>query len=85
MKKDIHPNGYKEIEIVLTNGTSFKTRSCYDKSAVLKLDVDPTNHPAWKDKATNFVNTNNNQVGKFERKFGSSVFSYGENKEKADA
>lgn len=47
MKKDIHPD-YHEITVVLTNGESFTTRSTYGKPGdVIKLDVDPTVHPAW--------------------------------------
>jgi large subunit ribosomal protein L31 len=47
MKKDIHPN-YHEITVVMTDGSSFKTRSTYGKpGATLKLDIDPKSHPAW--------------------------------------
>lgn len=47
MKKGIHPK-YHEITVVLTNGESFKTRSTYGKPGdSIKLDVDPTIHPAW--------------------------------------
>ena len=47
MKKDTHPD-YHEISVVMTDGTSFKTRSTYGKpGATLKLDIDPKSHPAW--------------------------------------
>jgi large subunit ribosomal protein L31 len=47
MKKDTHPN-YHEITVVMTDGSSFKTRSTYGKpGATLKLDIDPKSHPAW--------------------------------------
>lgn len=46
MRKDIHPE-YKEIEIVQTDGTTFKTRSTYSKDSKLVLDIDPLNHQAW--------------------------------------
>jgi len=47
MKKDTHPD-YHEITVVMTDGTSFKTRSTYGKpGATLKLDIDPKSHPAW--------------------------------------
>ena len=47
MKKDTHPD-YHEINVVMTDGTSFKTRSTYGKpGATLKLDIDPKSHPAW--------------------------------------
>jgi ribosomal protein L31 len=32
--------------------------------------MDPKNHPAWQDKAQNFVNANNERVSKFNNKFG---------------
>ena len=41
MKPDIHPD-YHEITVVMTVGSSFKTRSTYGKEGdVLTLDVDP--------------------------------------------
>jgi large subunit ribosomal protein L31 len=47
MKKDTHPD-YHEINVVMTDGSSFKTRSTYGKpGATLKLDIDPKSHPAW--------------------------------------
>ncbi len=46
-KAGIHPE-YHEITIVMTDGTSYKTRSTYGKpGATLQLDVDPKTHPAW--------------------------------------
>jgi large subunit ribosomal protein L31 len=47
MKSDIHPD-YHEINIVMTDGTTFKTRSCYGNPGdTLRLDIDPKSHPAW--------------------------------------
>ncbi len=47
MKNEGHPE-YHEITVVMTDGTEFKTRSTYGKEGdVLKLDIDPTTHPAW--------------------------------------
>ncbi len=47
MKADIHPD-YHEITIVMTDGSEFKTRSTWGKEGdVMKLEVDPKNHPAW--------------------------------------
>ena len=47
MKKDIHPD-YHEINIVMTDGSSFQTRSTYGKPGdTLRLDIDPKSHPAW--------------------------------------
>ena len=47
MKADIHPD-YHEITILLTDGSSYKTRSTWGKAGdVLRLDIDPSGHPAW--------------------------------------
>ena len=47
MKSEGHPD-YHTITVVLTDGTSYQTRSTYGKEgAVLNLDIDPRTHPAW--------------------------------------
>jgi len=47
MKKGIHPD-YHDITVVMTDGTTFQTRSTYGKKdATIKLDIDPKSHPAW--------------------------------------
>ena len=47
MKKDIHPD-YHFVEVVMTDGTRFKTRSTYGKEGdTISLDIDPRTHPAW--------------------------------------
>lgn len=47
MKEKIHPQ-YHEINIVMTDGTEFTTRSCWGKPGdTMRLDIDPLNHPAW--------------------------------------
>ena len=47
MKKGIHPE-YHEINVVMTDGSSFKTRSTLGKAGdQLRLDIDPKTHPAW--------------------------------------
>jgi large subunit ribosomal protein L31 len=43
MKKGIHPY-YKTVEIVMTDGTTFKTRSCY-KGDKMVLEIDSKSHP----------------------------------------
>ena len=41
MKKNIHPD-YHEIEVEMTDGSKFKTRSTWGKkSDSLKLEIDP--------------------------------------------
>jgi len=47
MKQDIHPD-YHEITVVMTDGSSFKTRTTWGKAGdTLRLDIDPKSHPAW--------------------------------------
>ena len=47
MKADTHPN-YHFIKVVMTNGTTFTTRSTMGSDGdTLNLDIDPLTHPAW--------------------------------------
>ncbi len=47
MKKDIHPD-YHTINVVMTDGTKYQTRSTYGKEGdTLQLDIDIKTHPAW--------------------------------------
>ena len=47
MKDKIHPD-YHTIKVVMTDGTSYETRSTYGKEGdTLNLDIDPKTHPAW--------------------------------------
>ncbi len=47
MKKEIHPD-YHTIKVVMTDGSTFETRSTWGKEGdTMRLDVDPTTHPAW--------------------------------------
>ncbi|MGK0266524.1 MAG: large subunit ribosomal protein L31 [Maricaulis sp.] len=47
MKQDIHPE-YHLINVVMTNGTTFQTKSTYGKEGdTINLDIDPLSHPAW--------------------------------------
>lgn len=67
MKANIHPD-YHEITIVMTDGTSFQTRSTYGKPGdTLRLDIDSKTHPAWTGQHR-IVDTGG-QVAKFNRKF----------------
>lgn len=68
MKKDIHPD-YHEINIVMTDGTTFKTRSTWgDAGDSMTLDIDPKSHPAWTGGATRLVDSGG-QVAKFNKRF----------------
>ncbi len=47
MKKKIHPN-YHKIKVVMTDGSTFETRSTWGKDGdTLNLDIDPKSHSAW--------------------------------------
>lgn len=68
MKKDIHPD-YHEITVVMTDGTTYQTRSTWGKEGdTLTLDVDPTSHPAWIGGGHRLVDTGG-QVAKFNKRF----------------
>lgn len=47
MKKGIHPQ-YHPIEVTMTDGTKFVTRTTWgEEGAKLNLVIDPKNHPAY--------------------------------------
>ena len=67
MKTGVHPN-YHEINVVMTDGTTFKTRSCYGRPGdTLRLDIDPKSHPAWTGRHR--MMDTGGQVAKFNKKF----------------
>ena len=67
MKKDIHPD-YHEINIVMTDGTAYKTRSTYGKPGdTLRLDIDPKSHPAWT--GVHRLIDSGGQLAKFKKRF----------------
>ena len=66
MKAGIHPE-YHEITVVMTDGSSYQTRSCYGKAGdTLRLDVDPKSHPAWT--GVQRIMDTGGQVAKFNKK-----------------
>ena len=69
MKKDTHPD-YHTINVVMTNGTTYQTRSTYGKEgAVLHLDIDPKTHPAWTGGNQHLLDRGG-RVSRFNAKFG---------------
>lgn len=69
MKPDIHPD-YHEITVVMTDGTSFKTRTTMGKAGdTLRLDIDPKSHPAWTG-VQKLLDTGG-QIAKFNKRFSS--------------
>ena len=76
MKKNIHPD-YHEIEVVMTDGTKFKTKSTWGKKGdIINLDIDPKSHPAWSGGEKKLVDTQG-QISKFAKRFK----NYKKNKE----
>lgn len=68
MKKEIHPD-YHEINVVMTDGSTFTTRSTYGSSGdSLLLDVDSKSHPMWTG-STSLQLVERGQVEKFNRRF----------------
>jgi large subunit ribosomal protein L31 len=68
MKKNIHPD-YHLIKIMMTNGNKIETRSTYGKKGdILKLDIDPNTHPAWKPGSHQLIESSG-QLTKFRNKF----------------
>jgi len=68
MRDGIHPD-YHEITVVMTDGTSFKTRSTYGKEGdKLSLDIDPLSHPAWTGGGGRLVDSAG-PVAKFNKRF----------------
>ncbi len=68
MKKDTHPD-YHKITVEMTDGTTFETRSTWgNEGDTLKLDIDPSSHPAWIGGGVKILDRDG-RVGKFNKKF----------------
>jgi large subunit ribosomal protein L31 len=67
MKAKIHPD-YHEINVVMTDGSKFTTRSTYGKVGdTLHLDIDPKSHPAWT--GVHRLMDSGGQLAKFNKRF----------------
>lgn len=67
MKEGVHPD-YHEITIVMTDGSSFTTRSTWGKAGdTLRLDIDPKSHPAWT--GVHRLVDSGGQLAKFKKRF----------------
>src|SRR3954447_16096203 len=67
MKPGIHPE-YHEVNVIMTDGTQFKTRTCAGKAGdTIRLDIDPKSHPAWT--GVQRILDTGGQVAKFNKKF----------------
>lgn len=70
----INPNQHL-VDVIMTDGSKLQIFTTWGKEGdSLRLDVDPKNHPAWQEKAQNFVNANDERVTKFKNKFGNFDF-----------
>jgi large subunit ribosomal protein L31 len=65
MKKGIHPY-YQIVDVVMTDGSTFKTRSCY-KSEKMVLEIDSKSHPFFTGKQV-LVDTAG-RVDRFNKRF----------------
>jgi len=65
MKKGIHPY-YRTIDVVMTDGSTFQTRSCY-KDDKMVLDIDSKSHPFFTGKQV-LVDTAG-RVERFKKRF----------------
>lgn len=73
MRKDIHPD-YHMIEVKMTDGTVFRTKSTWGKDGdQLVLDIDPSVHPAWTGGSTRLMDSGG-RVSKFKNKYAGLGF-----------
>ena len=73
MKPGVHPD-YHEINVIMTDGTAFKTRSTYGKEGeTLALEIDPSAHPAWTGQQAKLLDTGG-RVSKFKNKYAGLGF-----------
>jgi large subunit ribosomal protein L31 len=73
VKKDIHPD-YHMIDVKLTDGSTFKTRSTWGKDGdSMSLDIDPSVHPAWTGGSAKLLDTGG-RVSKFKNKYAGLGF-----------
>jgi large subunit ribosomal protein L31 len=69
-----HPD-YHYINVVMTDGTQYKTRSTYGKEGdTLNLDIDPTTHPAWTGGSERLMDRGG-RVSRFTSRFGNLPFT----------
>ena len=68
MKSDIHPD-YHAITVIMTDGSSYQTRSTYGKAGdTLRLDIDPKSHPAWTGGQQHLIDRGG-RLSRFNKKF----------------
>ena len=76
MKADIHP-AYHMIKVVMTDGTSYETRSTWGtEGQTMNLEIDPTSHPAWTGGNQRLLDQGG-QVARFNKRFGGLTLKKG--------
>ena len=84
MKEGIHPD-YHEITIVMTDGTTYQTRSTYGKAGdTLRLDIDPKSHPAWTGGQQQLLDRGG-RLSRFQKKFSGFLKEDGKGESKGAA
>jgi large subunit ribosomal protein L31 len=69
MKTGIHPD-YHTIKIVMTNGTTYDTRSTWGKAGdTMQLDIDRHSHPAWTGGGQQLMDRGG-RLSRFNKRFG---------------
>ena len=69
MKQGIHPD-YHMINVVMTDGTTFQTRTTWGKPGdTMNLDIDSKSHPAWTGGQQTILDRGG-RVSRFNQKFG---------------
>ncbi len=82
MKAEIHPD-YHTINVVMTDGTKYQTRSTWGKEGdTINLDIDPLNHPAWQGGTGKVIEKG--ALSKFEKRFAGFGLSSGETQKKKE-
>ena len=73
MKANTHPD-YHFIEVKMTDGSTFRTRSTWGKEGEqMALDIDPLAHPAWTGGNAKLMDTGG-RVSKFKNKYAGLGF-----------
>lgn len=70
MKQDIHPD-YHFITVVMTDGTTYKSRSTWGKEGdTMNLEIDSKVHPAWTGGSQRVLSADG-RVAQFNKRFAS--------------
>jgi large subunit ribosomal protein L31 len=73
MKADTHPE-YHMIKVVLTDGSTYMTRSTWGKEGdELHLEIDPRTHPAWTGGSQQLIDRGG-RLSRFNNKFSGISF-----------